>query len=315
MVSVIVPVYKVEKYIHKCVESITNQTYNDLEIILVDDGSPDRSGKICDELALTDDRIKVIHQENCGQAAARNRGLQVASGEYVTFVDSDDYISQNFAEFLVKAIEETSSDIAICGYKVINEEEQVVLNSCSSVGGLLDNNELWNEVFGKLNNAVWNKLFRKKLLDGIFFEEDLGHGEDLLFNLTYISKCKKAVKVDSILYFYLKHPGSVTSSAFSDRRFMEIESKDRAKEFIIKNAPKQIINAQKYSFRARMNVIRAIYKDKKEKLYQKQIKELTTYLKDNYNSTKKTLCIKEKIEYRILMSTHKGYSIVVKMLR
>ena len=114
LVSVIVPIYKVEKYLGKCVDSIINQTYKNLEIILVDDGSPDNSGKICDEYAKKDNRIKVIHKENGGLSSARNAGLDVATGEFIAFVDSDDRIHLDFVEKLYRAIKEENADIASC---------------------------------------------------------------------------------------------------------------------------------------------------------------------------------------------------------
>ena len=123
MISVIVPVYKVEKYLEKCVNSICSQSYSDLEIILVDDGSPDNCGKICDEMALNDQRIRVIHQKNQGLAAARNAGLAIAQGKYVAFVDSDDTIENGAYLMLHNMIEHYDTDIAICECRQVKENE------------------------------------------------------------------------------------------------------------------------------------------------------------------------------------------------
>lgn len=114
LISVIVPVYKVEKYIKKCIESIINQTYENLEIILVDDGSPDNCGKICDEYAKKDKRIKVIHKENGGVSSARNLGLEKSNGQYITFIDSDDWIEEEYCEILLTTLKEQNADCAIC---------------------------------------------------------------------------------------------------------------------------------------------------------------------------------------------------------
>lgn len=129
LLSVIVPVYKVEPYLHRCVDSIRNQTYKHLQIILVDDGSPDRSGEICDEYAEMDARIIVVHQKNGGASAARNKGLQYAEGNYVAFVDSDDWIAPTMYETLVRMIERNDLDMARCGITEINSKgEEHVLN-------------------------------------------------------------------------------------------------------------------------------------------------------------------------------------------
>lgn len=125
MISVIIPIYNVEEYLEKCVNSVLNQTYSDLEIILVDDGSTDNSGKICDELKNKDNRIIVIHQENQGLSAARNAGIAKALGEYIAFVDSDDYIMEDMYETLYKNLEKTDADISICKYQYVKKQQKI----------------------------------------------------------------------------------------------------------------------------------------------------------------------------------------------
>ena len=150
MISVIVPVYKVEKYLRKCVESIQNQTYKDLEIILVDDGSPDNSGKICDELREQDNRILVIHQQNVGLAGARNAGLAQCQGEFVAFVDSDDTIEPNMYQIMLETMDD-KCDLVICGYRVVKEGQSLGIQK-NFIPQRLTEDELWDEVFGRLNN-------------------------------------------------------------------------------------------------------------------------------------------------------------------
>ena len=128
MISVIVPVYKVEKYLRQCIESIQRQTYSDLEIILVDDGSPDGCPAICDEYARNDKRIKVLHQENGGLSVARNVGLDIAKGEYIAFVDSDDYIKENMYEMLYNKIVMEDADLIICSYDKVDENNNKIDN-------------------------------------------------------------------------------------------------------------------------------------------------------------------------------------------
>ncbi|WP_270196741.1 glycosyltransferase family 2 protein [Faecalimonas umbilicata] len=305
MVSVIVPVYRVEKYLKKCVESIINQTYKDIEVILIDDGSPDNCGRICDELALCDERIKVIHQNNGGLAAARNRGLEYVMGNnrdiknhYITFVDSDDTINKNMYKIMIDEMEK-ENDIVICNHRIVKEKD--VIASCTlKKSKSLDQDGLWEEVFGRLNNAVWNKLYRADLIGELRFPVGIIHGEDLIFNIQYLTKCKKGVFNESELYNYTKREGSITTGKFDDNKLMEVIVKDEAKRLIEQYYPKQMKNAKKYCFRARMNMLRGIYKNKQEKRYLAQIKEYREYVRDNYKEVKSVLHVKEKIEYFLI---------------
>lgn len=311
LISVIVPIYNVEKYLERCVNSIINQTYQNLEIILVDDGSPDNCGKICDEYAKIDSRIKVIHKENEGQSKARNDGLDIASGKYITFVDSDDWLELDTYNWFVTAIKD--NDIAICGHRTVSKECEIVVDIFEDK--FLDNEALWEEVLGKLNNAVWNKLFKAELLKDIRFSTEILHGEDLFFTLEYIKKCKSGVINKTPKYNYFKHSGSITSSSFSHRRFMEITSKDKVLAFVKKENPNFINTALKYCFRARMNVLRAIYISNLQNDYSKEIKDIKEYLNSNYRIVFKSLKSKEKIEYFIFKNFNILYKSLVKKIR
>ncbi len=163
LISVVVPVYKVEQYLAKCIDSIRNQTYQNLEIILVDDGSPDSCPKICDDYAKTDSRIKVIHKQNGGLSDARNKGIERATGDYIGFVDSDDYIDEGMYEYLYNLIKENDADISTCGHFIIENEKKTEF--CSQETMILDNigalKLLADEVIVK--SHAWNKLYRIKL--------------------------------------------------------------------------------------------------------------------------------------------------------
>lgn len=171
LISVIVPVYKVEKFLDKCISSLISQSYKNLEIILVDDGSPDKSGKICDAWSNKDDRILVIHQRNSGAGAARNTALKKARGDYITFVDSDDYIAPQMYEYMLSLFE-NDIDIVECDYVNVwddymnfdnNESvDQAKLYTC--VEALKEN--IQDHYFRQL---IWNKLYRKNVVEGIFF--------------------------------------------------------------------------------------------------------------------------------------------------
>ena len=172
MISIIVPVYKVEPYLHQCVDSILKQTYQDIEVLLVDDGSPDKCGEICDEYARRDNRIRVFHTENKGLSAARNLGLREAKGEYIGFVDSDDWIEPSMFETLLRRLEETEADISVCEifieYKKNHTAWHHVQNSVYTDSDIIQ--ALLSFAF---YNFAWNKLYKKSIWKGVEFPE--GH--------------------------------------------------------------------------------------------------------------------------------------------
>ena len=169
MISIIVPIYKVESYLHQCVNSILNQTYRDLEVLLIDDGSPDCCGEICDEYGKKDQRVRVFHTENRGLSAARNLGLKEAQGEYIGFVDSDDWVEPIMYEVLLGRLEETGADICVCGlwyeydgFKKKMELEEAIYSNDDALRLLLDE---------KISNHAWNKLYRREVFLSVAFPE------------------------------------------------------------------------------------------------------------------------------------------------
>ena len=202
LISVIVPVYNVERYLRQCIESITNQSYKNLQIILIDDGSKDNSGKICDEYAEKDKRIEVIHKENAGVSAARNTGLDNAKGEWITFVDADDWVEKNFCEILIKKAIENESDCIACGYNKVycnNTEKNVVLQ-CYEITGI----EFVKDILYVQNGLGFchMKLWKKSVIDKVRFEEDLKVGEDALFCIQVGENINKFFMLDIPLYNY-----------------------------------------------------------------------------------------------------------------
>lgn len=223
MISVIVPIYNVEEYLDECLTSITRQTYDNLEIILVNDGATDGSGDICERWKAKDSRIQVIHQENGGLSKARNRGLGVAKGEYISFVDSDDFIHPQMYERMLNALEKTNADMAICreyafrdGEKIdadqiyedgpvaIENQEQLLLHFCDEFSGLVT----W----------AWNKLYRKPLLDNLLFEPDTIQ-EDILFSVLVASRVTKVARLDERLYYYRQRQSSIMNCPDPERLF------------------------------------------------------------------------------------------------
>ena len=212
IISVIVPVYKVEPYLSKCIESIINQTYKDLDVILIDDGSPDTCGMICDEYAAKDSRIRVFHTENNGLSGARNYGIKKAvesNSYYIGFVDSDDWLEPEIFEVLEEMIEKTNADIAICGYYREYKNRKEVR---SIPDKLFDNNlDLINSLIkGYLNNGVWNKLYKKSIFGEIEFPKGRVY-EDIATTYKILANSTCVVSTSIPLYHYCQfREGSIT---------------------------------------------------------------------------------------------------------
>ncbi len=223
-VSVIVPVYKVEKWLHRCVESLCNQTLKDLEIILVDDGSPDRSGELCDDWAKKDQRIVVLHKPNGGLSSARNAGLAVATGEYVGFVDSDDDVLPAMYEHMLHVALVNQADCVMCDYQRVPQqgESRIVKKTLSK--GLYTRKAIERTIFPQLIMteqvdygpllSVWQCLYRRKFLveNGLKFAEDVKWSEDNLFNSLAGYCMQRFYYMDGAYYRYYENAGTITTS-------------------------------------------------------------------------------------------------------
>ena len=219
-ISVIVPVYKAERYLERCLDSLLSQSHKELEIILIDDGSPDRSGAICDSYAARDSRILVIHQENGGPSAARNAGLERVSGEYVTFVDSDDYIEPDYCEYLLSLAVKHGADIVQCGaleegnggIRVLGPESDILLpEGLASMEG-----RNWH-AYG---NANWGKLYRRTVVEQARFDTRCCIGEDLHFNFQALQRAGIIVLGSAAKYHYVLTEGSLFRAAPSRDRLL-----------------------------------------------------------------------------------------------
>lgn len=200
--SIIVPVYKVEQYLPKCINSILAQTFSDFELILIDDGSPDRCGEICDEYAEKDERVIVIHQENKGVSAARNAGLDIVRGEYIGFVDSDDWIEPEMYERMMATASNNHADVAICGCKQRTEDGAVICDDLISEGNY-DRNQLLIAMYSvpnPLGGVLWNKLFRFEPIKKERFIVHMKNCEDGLFIVDCFSKIQKGIKKGETFY-------------------------------------------------------------------------------------------------------------------
>lgn len=295
-ISVIIPVYKVEKYLSKCVDSVLSQTYKNLEVFLVDDGSPDNCGKICDEYAKKDERVKVIHKQNGGVSSARNAGLEVCTGDYITFVDSDDWIEPTYVEELYNAIKKYDCDVSVCGFNEVNEDGNIKCTSnYKEINVDCCKNNFYEAFFCKnnLRHYVWGILYKKNIFAKLRFPVGINY-ED-----TYIMTdvCENIVNgiaiVKKALYNYAKfRTGSITKD-ISRKRFDVLVAKRRSVENVnmSKSAHKFACVYLFYSYSDLFNVMK---KNKQLK------KELLSYFKKDYEKYKKDLPLKTKIRFFIL---------------
>ena len=220
LVSVIVPVYKVEPFLEKCVHSITSQTYSRIEIILVDDGSPDLCPTMCDNLAKTDNRIKVIHQENKGLPKAREAGYQQSKGDFIFFLDSDDYIAKNCIEILIEHYNKSQADIIVSGIYLSTESGLSTIERCASglytrenIDNLLSTDYLHNNITKKASfpQYAWGKLINRKVMDGYFdVSTQFRYWEDMPSTFFLMKKIKTLEIIEDNLYYYVIHPNQVT---------------------------------------------------------------------------------------------------------
>lgn len=235
LISVIVPVYNVEKYLKRCVDSIVNQTYKNLEIILVDDGSKDKSGAICDEYEKIDNRVKAIHKQNGGVCSARNMALQEAKGEWIAFIDSDDWIELNYFEELYNCAIELNSDIVICGYNRVTENKKESINNS---GKIIELNS--REFLIKLLNPQTGygfchmKLYKRDSIKDIIFNTSLKVGEDALFNEMVAQNVKRVCLVEKNLYNYRINPNSVVRKYDLEYANKYLKSMEVNREYLFK---------------------------------------------------------------------------------
>ncbi|MFE4238720.1 glycosyltransferase family 2 protein [Peribacillus butanolivorans] len=240
VVSIIVPVYNSEKHLIDCVNSILNQSYKNIEVLLVNDGSTDNSGSICEDFAEKDCRVKAIHQKNSGPSVARNTGIKAARGDYIQFVDSDDYIESSMTKKLMEAMNE-NVQLVICGYKSINNNNVFTGGHIPSIEGVYQIYQFLQS-FGELYknnfiNSPWNKLYVTHIIKhfNIRFIDNLNMGEDLLFNLDYIKNSNSICIIKDKLYNYLSNDNSLTESYKKD--FFENQQMlfQKVREFLLED--------------------------------------------------------------------------------
>lgn len=295
LVSVIVPVYKVEKELDRCVKSIINQTYHNLEIILVDDGSPDCCPQMCDDYAKVDKRIIVIHKENGGLSDARNAGIDVAKGTYIAFIDSDDWVENNFIEHLVTNLENTDSDISICGYMLVNEDGKKRQCTAEKEIEIFEHDEAMHELFAqqKFECMVCLKLYRRNLFETLRFPKDKLY-EDVAISLSLFDLSKRCVVSNAGLYYYFQRNDSIVNSKFNLNKLDILEFVQNMIEYSHKHNHQYDMETEGFYLKAvLMNILQA-YKDNTSS----EVKAAIVFLKEELKKHRKFIWGNKYIEKR-----------------
>lgn len=315
LVSVIVPIYNVEKYLDKCVQSIRTQTYKDLEIILVDDGSPDSCGEMCDTYEKQDARIKVIHKKNGGLSDARNAGALIATGKYLLFVDSDDYIEQDLIQKTVESAEEYQSDMVLFDYKRLEPDGTIEI---CSISGLPENQSFSLEDYSNAmieSVSAWNKLFLRKFFMKSNVRFPVGyHYEDLGSSPKYLLAAKKISYIRQPFYNYLIREGSIISSTKEEKNYHDrCEMMETVKVYFQQNnAYDKYVKELEY-----LTLFHVYFIPAKEILFRKgdrkYIEMFREFVKKQYpeyahNSYLNSMSKKEKLQFYLI--DHKQYWLV-----
>lgn len=282
LVTIVVPVYKVEKYIDKCINSILNQTYKNLEIILVDDGSPDTCKEICDNYAKQDIRIKVIHKENGGLSDARNAGIDVATGRFISFVDSDDYIDSEYIELLYRSITKDKSDMAISSHKVIYENG-TILEKATGEESILNSKEVLKRILydDGIDLSAWAKLYKIELFQEIRYPKGRLF-EDAATTYKLIDKSNQISINSKSTYNYIIRNNSITNEQFSPSKMDLIISTEEMCNYIKNKYPdleKACARRLMYAYLSTLTQIAKSNKPKKE-----YVTKLMNYIKQNRNN-------------------------------
>lgn len=288
LISIIVPVYKVEQFLVNCIDSILAQTYRNIEIVLVDDGSPDTCGEICDEYTRLDSRVQVLHKENGGLSDARNAGLKVANGEYVTFIDSDDVVDTQFVERLYESIKRNNADIAICEYVHVEEDygeiPSIIIPQINE--SIYSNDDMLTKLYHHeehgLEFVAWGKLYRKTLFDNNDIKYPVGKiHEDLFTTYKLVYYSNKITYLRENLYCYRNRQGSIMNEGFNIKSLDKVEANSEACLFFERN-PQLLGLALNYHMRIIILYIYELSRVKRDKNIEGHIKRLQCVYKSDW---------------------------------
>ena len=311
LVSIIVPVYNTEKYLDRCIKSIVNQSYKNLEIILVDDGSPDNCPQMCDEWAEKDNRIKVIHKLNDGLANARNTGIEACTGDYVMFTDSDDYIELDMVEFLLNLSVKYNADVSRCGfYYNYDNGNQKTDGNDYTVKLLEKDDRIIELVTTGFCGTVWNKLYKREVVKSNFFSKQDGCSEDILYNFRVYKEDYKTVFSDVPKYHYVIRDNSITNNTFGYGAFDIIRAKQIVVDYAEENENILPYAIKGYVMSAFIVLSGCIQNDAFYEDRQRLIKRILSYKKYIFKS--KLYSNTDKLKTLVLFISPRLYEILLK---
>lgn len=314
MISIIVPVYNVERYLERCVNSLVNQTYKNIEIVLVDDGATDKSGSICDELSKQDVRIRIIHKENGGLSDARNVGIGVSKGEYILFVDSDDFVAKTTCEELIKVAKDTDADMVSFRELKVDEESGKLLDDddieSKSVVVLTGHEAGKNYLYGRyIQHSAWSKLYKRELFERLLFPVGM-LAEDYATTYQYVSFCKKVAWYDRKLYYYSIRRNSIMTQRSMKLTLDVYKIACKVHEFELEHFPEEIRIIETSYVNCLLKTIARIYNEQNEEgdSYKIEIEELL------YNCDLTNLSLKTKIVYCLYRTNKKIFAKMMKKM-
>lgn len=279
-VSIVVPVYNVEPFLDQCIQSIVDQTLRDIEIILVDDGSTDRSGALCDEWAKKDARIRVLHKANGGLSDARNAGIEMARAPWIGFVDSDDYIAKEMYERLLYQVEANEAQVAVCGVYSVYANRVIVPDSKGTF--VFSREEALRDLLGGQKMHIWVpvKLYSRELFDKVRFPVGKTY-EDMFVIAEIFSQVNRAVADMTPLYYYVHHEGTITSKPFGSKSMDIVDAVEHTYQVVERECPEVLSEARFRLCYARFMVLDKMLMDKSGQAFPQQ-KEVVSYLRKNW---------------------------------
>lgn len=303
LVSIIIPVHNTEKYLRRCIRSAINQSYKDLEIILVDDGSTDDSLRICEECACLDRRVRVVSQDNHGVSHARNVGIHLAKGDYVYFADSDDCIDSNAISLLITNIEATDSQLAVGGYAEVDSVADHKSKSIHWGNSELNRIQAMNSVLDEsgIGGYLWNKLFKSTLINKfqIHFDERISVWEDVLFVMDYISRCYSIKVFDDVIYYYCRREGSaVENSKFTLKLYSQLDAiRKLDNDIVFDDSTREYLRFRKA--RCCLGLVRSMASGKNADNY--RLEKIRTELRNISRQTIMSLSLVDKFSWLLIV--------------
>lgn len=310
-ISIVVAVYNVEKYIDKCINSIVNQSFSNFELIIIDDGSIDKSGEICDNYAKKDSRIKVIHQKNQGLSMARNNGLNIAKGNYISFIDGDDFIHKDMYEVLYQNIINEGADIAVCNYEKVIEDNELFLKKKKSKIIIYSNKAAVKQIVEKSRASMivaWGKLYKKNLFENIVYPKGMYH-EDEFVTYKLLYKASKIVETTQNLYYYLQRKESITGSKYNLKRLDKIKALKEAITFFKDKEDKELVDLAIYRYMLNLQIAyyRIYTEIGKDNKILKEIKKEYDEFYVEYRANRKGYALHKKISLYLYYKWTKLY--------